>query len=237
MVGKEVADAFKVVIQLGAILAIVAAYPRRFTGLLDLRATTGFRGLRGIGLLVITTIPAVISAPAGDHYIEKYLFNDVTVAIGWPSAPCGSPSWNACGRDRRNGRRRFAHLAGGPVDRVVSVPVAVAGHVPVGVHDSGRHDVGRRSKDGHRVLLLRRRADHDCRHVLRTLQEPANLRPAICKCSPSGSSSRSSSPGGRERFRPLPRAGTPWCRSAGIGSRWRALVLVWFVVERSTSGP
>jgi undecaprenyl-diphosphatase len=81
-VGKEVADCFKVVIQIGAILAIVVAFPRRFTGLLDLRASAGFRGWRGIGLLVLTTLPAVVIGAPGDHYIKKYLFNEVTVAIG-----------------------------------------------------------------------------------------------------------------------------------------------------------
>lgn len=80
MVGKEVADAFEVIIQLGAILAIVAAYPGRFAGLLRWRDNRGFSGLRGIGLLLVTTIPASILGFLAHHAIEEKLFHPLTVA-------------------------------------------------------------------------------------------------------------------------------------------------------------
>ncbi|MHB8901436.1 MAG: undecaprenyl-diphosphate phosphatase [Thermoguttaceae bacterium] len=82
LVGKPVADAFEVVIQLGAILAIVAAYPSRFVRLLRLNDNQGFSGLRGIGLLLVTTIPASIVGLLTHDLIEERLFSPVTVAVG-----------------------------------------------------------------------------------------------------------------------------------------------------------
>jgi undecaprenyl-diphosphatase len=60
LLGDDFAKAFEIVIQLGAILAIVAAYPGRFTRLLHFKDNRGFSGCRGIALLAITTIPASI---------------------------------------------------------------------------------------------------------------------------------------------------------------------------------
>ena len=80
LVGKEVNDGFLVIIQLGAILAIVAAYPGRFTGLLRLKDNRGFSGLRGLSLLLITTIPASVVGFLTHHIIEERLFHPLTVA-------------------------------------------------------------------------------------------------------------------------------------------------------------
>jgi undecaprenyl-diphosphatase len=79
-IGEDFAKAFEVIIQLGAILAIVAAYPRRFLGLLNFREDKGFSGLNGISLLVITSIPAALLGFATEKYIDKYLFSPITVA-------------------------------------------------------------------------------------------------------------------------------------------------------------
>jgi len=81
MVGKDVADAFKIIIQLGAILAVVAAYPGRFVGLLRFRENRGFAGLRGIWLLAITSVPAALLGWATHGYIKEKLFNSATVAV------------------------------------------------------------------------------------------------------------------------------------------------------------
>ncbi len=77
--GTEFAETFEIVIQLGAILAVVAAYPRRFTGLLRFGDNRGFSGLRGIGLLVITSIPASVLGLAFHHFIHEHLFGLWTV--------------------------------------------------------------------------------------------------------------------------------------------------------------
>jgi len=80
LVGEDFAKAFEVIIQLGAILAIVAAYPHRFLGLLNFREKKGFSGFHGISLLVITSIPAALLGFAVEKRIDQYLFNPATVA-------------------------------------------------------------------------------------------------------------------------------------------------------------
>jgi len=82
LVGKEVADCFTIFIQVGAIAAVVVAYPHRFAGLIDFRRTEGFSGLRGLWLLFLTTLPAGIFALAARGAIKAYLFTPVTVAVG-----------------------------------------------------------------------------------------------------------------------------------------------------------
>ncbi|MBN1395335.1 MAG: undecaprenyl-diphosphate phosphatase [Pirellulales bacterium] len=81
MGGKPAADAFEIIIQLGAILAVVAAYPRRFTGLLRFRDNKGLSGFRGLWLLAITSVPASIAAFFARESIQKYLFNKTTVSM------------------------------------------------------------------------------------------------------------------------------------------------------------
>jgi undecaprenyl-diphosphatase len=78
--GKPFADAFEVIIQLGAILAIVAAYPRRFTGLLKLNDNHGFSGIRGLSLLAITSVPAALLGLLAHQAIKDHLFHPLTVA-------------------------------------------------------------------------------------------------------------------------------------------------------------
>jgi undecaprenyl-diphosphatase len=79
-VGEQFGKAFEVIIQLGAILAIVAAYPRRFLGLFDFREKQGLCGVRGLVLLAITSIPAAILAFLTHHFIKEHLFSPRTVA-------------------------------------------------------------------------------------------------------------------------------------------------------------
>jgi undecaprenyl-diphosphatase len=81
--GKAKAECFEIVIQLGAIAAIVVLYFRRFLGLLDFRKKTGFAGLRGIWLLFLTSLPAVVAGLGCHAVIRKHLFNagGVTAAL------------------------------------------------------------------------------------------------------------------------------------------------------------
>lgn len=80
LMGEEATAAFEIIIQLGAILAIVAAYPRRFTGLLRFNDNKGLTGFRGLGLLAITSIPASIVALFARESIHEHLFNNTTVS-------------------------------------------------------------------------------------------------------------------------------------------------------------
>lgn len=81
LMGEEATAAFEIIIQLGAILAVVAAYPRRFTGLLRFRDNKGLTGFRGLWLLAITSIPASIVALLARESIHEHLFNKTTVSI------------------------------------------------------------------------------------------------------------------------------------------------------------
>lgn len=61
---SEFKNVFNIFIQFGAILAVLAAYPRRIAGLLPGRGggETGFRGLRGLGLILLASAPALAVA-------------------------------------------------------------------------------------------------------------------------------------------------------------------------------
>jgi undecaprenyl-diphosphatase len=78
LVGDDFANAFEIIIQFGAILAIVAVYPKQFLGLLNFHEKKGFAGLHGISLLVITSIPAALLGVCVEKYIDKS--NAISVA-------------------------------------------------------------------------------------------------------------------------------------------------------------
>jgi undecaprenyl-diphosphatase len=83
------AATFEIVIQLGAILAVVALYWRRFVGLIPRPAGRGradalgrprFSGVRGLWLLFLTSLPASVLGLLTHHAIKEYLFGPRTVA-------------------------------------------------------------------------------------------------------------------------------------------------------------
>jgi undecaprenyl-diphosphatase len=77
------ADCFEVFIQLGAILAVVVLYTDRFTGLFNFKRNaqnraqgkpTDFSGWKGILLLFLTTLPALVVGKLIHHTMKEYLF-------------------------------------------------------------------------------------------------------------------------------------------------------------------
>ena len=73
------AATFQIVIQMGAILAVLLLYWRRFLGLLRPGNGHSFAGPRGIALLAVTTLPgAVLGLTTGE--IIKSLFTPASVA-------------------------------------------------------------------------------------------------------------------------------------------------------------
>lgn len=78
----EKASTFEVFIQLGAILAVVFLYRERFIGLNPFNRRQGFAGTRGLLLLFLTTLPALVFGAAAHDYIKSHLFNSTTVALG-----------------------------------------------------------------------------------------------------------------------------------------------------------
>lgn len=74
------AETFDIVIQLGAILAVVVLYWERFWGLLKTNPERKFSGIYGIFLLVLTSIPASVVGLLAHGYIKEHLFSPQTVA-------------------------------------------------------------------------------------------------------------------------------------------------------------
>jgi len=74
------ASIFQVAVQFGSILAVVVVYFSRFWGLLVPKADVAFSGMRGIGLLLLTTLPpACVGLLLYDHI--KALFTPTSVAM------------------------------------------------------------------------------------------------------------------------------------------------------------
>lgn len=80
----EFQTAFDVFIQMGAIAAVLAAFPQRIAGLVPTaraRARGGFHGCRGLGLIALASAPALALAWLLRAWIEAWLFRPVTVAL------------------------------------------------------------------------------------------------------------------------------------------------------------
>lgn len=73
------AATFEIVIQLGAIMAVVTVYWRKFTSLLNFSDNQGFSGLRGVWLLILTTAPVCVAGLLLHSIIKKYLFGPESV--------------------------------------------------------------------------------------------------------------------------------------------------------------
>lgn len=77
----EKAHTFEVVIQLGAIMAVVVLYWDRFWGLLRPKPYSRFSGARGLWLLFLTSLPASVLGLLVHSKIKAYLFTPATVLL------------------------------------------------------------------------------------------------------------------------------------------------------------
>lgn len=88
MFSPEVANTFKIVIQLGSILAVVVLMWDRFMSLLGLHKLAGKKsevpaGPRlNLATVIVGLIPAGILGLLFDDYIDEYLFSTKTVVVG-----------------------------------------------------------------------------------------------------------------------------------------------------------
>ncbi len=74
------AETFDIVIQLGAILAVVILYWPRFMGLVRPTASP-FSRVKGLYLLFLTSLPASLAGLLAHDLIKAYLFTPITVAF------------------------------------------------------------------------------------------------------------------------------------------------------------
>ncbi|MEH7443901.1 undecaprenyl-diphosphate phosphatase [Bacillus sp. JJ1122] len=82
---EQVANTFKVVIQLGSILAVVIVFKDRFMNLLGLNKKESFGDSTGrLSLLkvIVGLIPAGVTGVLFEDYIDEHLFSVETVIIG-----------------------------------------------------------------------------------------------------------------------------------------------------------
>lgn len=75
------ADSFDVIIQLGAILAVVVLYWERFWWLFSPKPLHAFSGPRGLWLLFLTCLPAGLMGLVLRSTIKTYLFGPTTVGL------------------------------------------------------------------------------------------------------------------------------------------------------------
>ncbi len=83
------AATFEVIIQFGAILAVVVVERRVFIGLLTGGRPGGFSGLRGCALLAITALPVLIVGFLLREWIQSALFRPLPVALALLSGGIG----------------------------------------------------------------------------------------------------------------------------------------------------
>jgi undecaprenyl-diphosphatase len=84
--GKYTANTFKVVIQLGSILAVVLVFKDRFIDLLGLRSLDKKRGHQTnrlkLAQVLVGLIPAGVLGVLFEDYIDEHLFSTETVLVG-----------------------------------------------------------------------------------------------------------------------------------------------------------
>ncbi len=171
-------NTFEVLIQLGAILAILAVYFRRLArdrhGAADRPAGAPLRARHPGGL------------PPGRDHRRHLLEGDQGLPVqSVDRLRDAGRGWTCAARRRRHrprgeedGRLRF-HPADGLQDRHLPVPRHDPRRVALGRHHRGRDADGRRQALGHRILLLPGDADHGGRlrqGPARQLQIPVERR-------------------------------------------------------------
>lgn len=77
------ANTFEIFIQLGAILAVAVIFRERIFSILRLGPGEGAQGRSGLGLVILTSIPAGVVGLLLNSPIKHHLFSPTTVAIGW----------------------------------------------------------------------------------------------------------------------------------------------------------
>ncbi|WP_110111979.1 undecaprenyl-diphosphate phosphatase [Bacillus sp. CGMCC 1.16541] len=79
---QEVANTFKIVIQLGSILAVVVLFKSRFVDLLDLKKEKATGERLKLSHIIVGLLPAGVLGLLFEDYIDEHLFSIKTVLVG-----------------------------------------------------------------------------------------------------------------------------------------------------------
>ena len=139
----EKASCFEVFIQLGAILAVLVLYWRRFLGLIPAqgirwRQEAGFSGIRGLTILALTTLPALIAGALAHRLIKQHLFNPVTVALALAVGGIGILLAERYRPNAENHGIGPVEFQAGFYGWMFPMFGALARHVALGVHNNWR---------------------------------------------------------------------------------------------------
>lgn len=80
---KEAADAYAVIIQVGAILAVLGLYRRRVGQMVRGLGGQDRAGLRLVLMLIVAFLPAAVVGLTCEPFIKRYLFETWPIAVGW----------------------------------------------------------------------------------------------------------------------------------------------------------
>ena len=176
---KDQWEAFTVVIQLGAVLSVVAVYWRKFWEIVS--GLGGDPKARHFALAVIVAfLPSAVLGVLVIKIINNVLLDPVRAmpVIAGDADPGRhpDPDLRAHRAAAALSRRRQAAALQGVPDRPLPVPGAGARRVAFGRHDPGRRTAGRGPQGRRAFHLLSRGADDVRRHGVRALQEARRLR-------------------------------------------------------------
>jgi undecaprenyl-diphosphatase len=101
---SEAADAYAIVIQLGAILAVLRIYGKRLSQLLAGLVGSSVEGRKLLICVIVAFLPAAVIGKLFDDTIESYLFGPIPIVIAWMVGGFVILWWS-----RRYGTRQQGH--------------------------------------------------------------------------------------------------------------------------------
>ena len=175
---EDFKNMFMVVIQLGAILAVVVMYFHKLNPFSPTKKPLRRSGLHSElwSKIILACIPAAVIGLLIDDIMEKYLMNGYVVAatlIIYGVLFIVIENANGIVILRCSGWGYF--LPDGALYRPFPAPVPGSGYLPVRFHDSGRHDPWLLQRRCRRVFLL----PGNPRHVWSQLLKNCKIRPSF----------------------------------------------------------
>ena len=166
---EDFKNMFMVVIQLGAILAVVVMYFHKLNPFSPTKKPAQKRATLELwSKIILACIPAAVIGLLIDDIMEKYLMNGYVVAATLII-------YGVLFIVIENANRNRNFLPDGALYRPFPAPVPGSGYLPVRFHNSGRHDPWLLQRRCCRVFLL----PGNPRHVWSQLLKNCKIRPSF----------------------------------------------------------